>query len=236
MGSLSAVLICAVLAFGISVFFRVSNFEVSGASYYTESQIIEASGIDEGSNLVFLNRTEAESRISGSLVYVGRVRVSRKLPNTVVIEVAESGTVACVMTETGFWTIDNYCRLLEPASLSETESNIVVSGFTITDPKAGSRITVSEEDKAKVDYLEVLLTDLEAAGMLGDVGGIDMSTSGNAQFTYLERFRVKLGGAVNVESKLGLLKSAVEKLEPGDTGDIDLSVEGRAHFSPGALQ
>lgn len=232
LGSLSAIIICAALVLGISVFFRVSNFEVSGATHYTESQIIEASGIKEGSNLVFLNRAAVESRITGELVYAAMVTVSRRLPNTVVIEVRESGTVACVETESGLWLIDNYCRLLEPCPNSEADNYIKVQGFFALDPKPGQKISSIEEDKPKVAYLEKLMTALHAAEMLEDVSSIDMSTSSNGQFNYLERFNIKLGRDSNLDGKLGLLKSTVEKLEPTDKGNIDLSVSSKAQFSP----
>lgn len=231
-GSLSAIIICAALVLGVSVFFRVSNFEVVGASRYSEGEIIEASGIKVGSNLIFLDRGAIESRISKELVYVGMVTVSRKLPNTVAIEVRESGTVACIETESGLWLIDNYGRLLEPCPTSEASNYIKVMGFSALSPVAGQKIVVAEEDKAKADYLEDLLSSLYSAEMLSDVTAVDMSTSGNAQLDYLGRFKVKLGKSSELDNKLGLLKSVVEKLEPTDTGSIDLSVGSKAQFSP----
>jgi len=234
-GSLSAILICGVLFLGVSVFFKVSKFEVSGSASYTEEQIIEASGIRQGSNLVFLDREKAQEHITDKLVYIWKATVKRKLPNTVTIQVWESGTFACVRSEEGYWTIDNHGRLLEPCSAREVGEFLRVEGFTAIDPAAGKKIEVAEGDSAKVAYLEKLLTALYEADMLSDVRDIDMSTSSNPQFIYLERFRVKLGREENTEAKLGILKSAVEKLEPEETGTFDLSRSGTANFSPGEL-
>lgn len=233
--SVSAIIICVALALGISVFFRVSVIEVRGSSHYSADEIIEASGIKEGSSLVFMNRESAGSRISGTLVYIGRVTVSRKLPNTVVIQVQETGTVACVETESGLWLIDYYCRLLEECPLSEVDNYIRVTGFSALSPKAGTSISVTEEDKSKVIYLEDLLTALYNADMLREVNSIDMSTSGNPQFSYLGRFRVKLGKKDNTEAKLSVLKSAVAELDESVGGVMDLSdlpETKKAHFSP----
>lgn len=232
LNTVSAIIICVALILGVSVFFRVSDIEVRGVSRYMAEEVIEASGIKEGANLVFLNRASAEERILDSLVYVASVSVRRSLPNKVVVEVHESGTVAYVETESGYWLIDNYCRLLEECSAAELENHIKVVGFTAIEPKAGQRISVPEEDKSKIEYLADVLTALSGADMLRDVESIDMSTSGNPQFEYLGRFRVKLGKNDNIEAKLALLVSAIEKLETHQTGIFDLSKDKEAYFSP----
>lgn len=234
--SLSAILICVVLIFGVSVFFRVSAFQVEGASKYTSEEIISASGIKEGKNLIFLDRSAAEKKISESLVYVWKVQVNRKLPNTVSIKVWEGDDVACVWTEDGYWCTDSHCRLLEPRSAAQAEGMLRITGFTVKDPKEGEVMTVNDEDAAKVEYLKNILTALEEADMLGAVQNMDLSTSGNPQFIYLNRFRVKLGGSDGLESKLGLLKSAVETLKPEEKGIMDLSGKDSVHFSPGSIE
>ena len=43
---------------------------------------------------------------------------------------------------------------------------------------------------------------------------------------------MKLGANENLEYKLGLLVSAVEKLKENEYGVIDLSIDHQAHFSP----
>lgn len=231
-GMLSFIVICAALIFAISVFFRVSNIEVSGAERYSTDEIIEASGIKEGANLVTVNCRSAASRVTGKLIYAGRVVISRKMPNTVVIEVHESDTVACVDTDEGLWIIDNYCRLLEALSAEEKANYIEVVGVSAVSPKAGSEMSVLAEDKSKVTYLKEILYALMDAKIMGDVSSIDISNTANARIDYLGRFKVKLGRNENTEYKLGLLKSAVDKLEDTETGTFDLSENKKAGFSP----
>ena len=230
--SVSAILILITLVLGMSVFFKVSEIEVSGISRYSASEVAAASGIKAGDNLVFLSCADAESRIQDELVYVGRVSVSRRLPNRVIIEVHESGTVACVESENAYWLIDNYCRILEECSVAERQNYIAVTGFLTLEPKPGSRMTVADGDKSKVEYLEDLLQALENANMLGNVRSIDMSTSGNPRLEYLDRFRVKLGQNDNIESKLALLSGAIDTLEPNSTGIFDLTEAKEAYFTP----
>lgn len=231
-GTLSFIVICAALIFAISVFFRISNIEVSGAEHYSAEEIIEASGIKKGANLVTVNCRSAASRVTSELIYAGRVEIKRKMPNTVVITVNESDTVACVDTDKGLWLIDNYGRLLETVTEGKKEDYIEVIGISAVSPKAGTEMSVAAEDKSKVTYLKEILLALLNTDIMKDVSYIDVSNTANAQIDYLGRFKVKLGRNENTEYKLGLLKSAVSELKETETGSFDLSENKKAGFIP----
>ena len=59
----SIIVIVLALFFGFSIFLRVSEVQVEGNSFYTAEEIIEASGIERGDNLFFINRSATTSRI-----------------------------------------------------------------------------------------------------------------------------------------------------------------------------
>jgi hypothetical protein len=88
----SFILIIAAVVLAMSVFFKVSKITVKGNSYYTADQVIEASGIEEGDNLFFVNRFSAVSKIFAKLPYIQKATVTRGLPNRVTITVTESQT------------------------------------------------------------------------------------------------------------------------------------------------
>ena len=71
-----AVLVTAVaILLAMSVFFKVSRIDVVGAETYSEKEIIDASGIEIGENLFFVDRFEAASRIFANLPYIDNVTV-----------------------------------------------------------------------------------------------------------------------------------------------------------------
>lgn len=232
--TLSFIVICAALVFGMSVFFRVSNIEVNGANHYTASDIKDASGVKIGDNLMFINRQAISNRIYSKLLYIGSIKVSRKLPNTVVIDVDESGTVACISTDSGQWLIDKRCKLLEQydSSGADTNTYISIAGLSGVKPVKGSIMSVSEEDKPKEVYLTDIFSAMTNTGVLSNVNLIDMSNVINAEFKYMGRFTVKLGKNENLEYKLELLSGVIGKLNTSDTGTIDLSQDKKAQFSP----
>ena len=233
LSSVSFIVICAALVLGMSVFFRVSNIEVNGAGRYTKDEIVAASGVKDGQNLMFLNRSGTAERIHTKLIYIGEVTVSRRFPNTVVITVSESDASAVIETDSGLWLIDQNCRLLEECATQDAESHIKVMGISAVKPKKGENVTVAGEDKPKLEFLKGMLTEIATNNMLKDVTSIDVSNPVNAVFYYLDkRFTVKLGSGENLEYKFSLLLKAVQKLDADDTGTIDLSQDKKALFSP----
>lgn len=232
--TVSFVIICAALVFAMSVFFRVSNVEVTGAKRYTKEQITEAAGVVNGENLMLLNRSAVEERVYDKLIYIGSVTVSRKLPNTVVIAVDESSTFAAVETDSGTWIVDRNCRVLDKlaAAKNQTGSYIEVSGLKGVKPKKGAALSVKQADEAKLQYLKDLLTAISEAGITKDVSSINVENSANLEMEYLGRFKVRFGKNEELDSKLRLLSEVVGKLEQTDKGKIDLSENKKAMFSP----
>ena len=228
---LSFLIICAALVFGMSVFFRVSGIEVEGNSLYTSEEIIEASGIEEGDNLFFINRFTAISRIFAKLPYVEKVVINRSLPNKLVIVVTESRAIACVAAEDGTWAIDRGCKLLSKVSGDDLRGLIRIEGLTPIAPDAGQIIAPGEAESPKVAYLAEILTQIDALNLRDRITYIDISGISNPSFDYIGRFTVKLGADENIDYKFQCLLSAVDALSEGDRGTLDLSIDKRAHLT-----
>ena len=228
---LSFLIICAALVFGMSVFFRVSGIEVEGNELYTPEEIIEASGIEPGDNLFFINRFSAISRIFSKLPYVEKAVINRSLPNKLVIVVTESHAIACVTAEDGTWAIDRNCKLLSKVSGDDLRGLIRVEGLVPIAPEAGQIIAPGEAESPKVSYLAAILGQIDALDLRDDITYVDISGISNPSFDYLGRFTVKLGSNENIEYKFQCLLSAVDALSEGDRGTLDLSIDKRAHLT-----
>lgn len=230
---LAFIAICAALILGMSVFFRVSRIEVEGNVRYTADEVIAASGIDKGDNLFFINRISAGSRITTRLPYVETASVDRALPDRVVITVTESQALAYLTAGDDYWIIDRSCKLLTQAEGTELAGLIRVDGLVPVDPTVGDVAAPETEDAPKVAYLAEILDQIQRRGMQDDITWIDISAAVDPTFDYLGRFTVRLGTQEDTEVKFGRLLSAVSLLTAGDTGTIDLSLDKKAHFSPG---
>ena len=229
---ISFLLIALALGLGISVFFRVNQITVTGNRQYSEEEIIEASGIQTGDNLFFINRGAAYSRIYTRLPYVENAVITRSLPNRLQIRITESSAMAVVAAEeSGQWIVDRTCKLLAPADGANLPGLIQVDGLTAIAPEVGQVVSPGEADTPKVSYLGVILREISELGLKDDITRIDLSNVANPSFDYLGRFTVKLGANENIDYKFQVLLSAVATLEEGDRGTLDLSVDKRAHLT-----
>ncbi len=225
-------LVGVAIIFGMGVFFRVQTIEVRGAVSYTDEEVIEASGIDIGDNLFFINRFSASSRIFAKLPFVEEASIERSLPNKLIITVDESFALAYVNWEGQNWMMTGNCKLLGTGSPDELEGLIRVMNVTPVLPKAGETMAVDPEESLKLTYLQSLLHAMQLANMTSDVSELDMQNPANPTFRYLDRFTVKMGPHENTDYKLRMLLSAVEQMEGDIAGTVDLSEGTAVHVSP----
>ena len=229
---LAFLLICVALVFGMGVFFRVQTIEVVGNVEYPPETIIEASGIDEGDNLFFINQASAVSRINARLPLVESARVERSLPNKIIITVQESSAVAYVDWEGQFWILTGNCKLLGTAPMEELTGLIHVANLTPVEPEEGAFMEVESADELKLSYLKSLLSSIEELGIAADVTDLDISNPANPTFRYLGRFTVRMGSNDNTDYKLRMLLSAVMTMGAEEAGTFNLSDGLHVYFIP----
>lgn len=233
-GPLTFIAICAALVFGMSILFRVSRIEVEGAAYYTAEEVQLASGIDEGDTLFFINRFTVISRLFSRLPYVETASVTRYLPNRVIITVTESKAIAYVSDGAEDWVVDRNGKVLKQATATELSSLIEIKGITAQAPEIGDVIIPSDGDASKIEYLGIILDQIQERGLETSVTKLDLTEPADAEFVYLGRFNVRLGENANTEYKFGKMLSAVSQLTLGDQGTLDLSSDdNKTVFSPG---
>ena len=216
------VTICGAIAVALALFFKVDTITVTGNSRYTANQIIEASGIETGDNMFFLNKYHASERITAALPYVETVRISRQLPDTLVVTVTECTAPAAVSQDGKLWLLSG-----------DGKQYAVVEGLTLLEPQVGADLQVPEEQQPSARLLLTLLGLLRDKDMLGDVQTIDLSDTASVVMRYLDRFDVTFRWDADFDYKLDYLLAVVERLEVNEKGAIDMTQEGKASFIPG---
>ena len=131
------VTICGAIAVALALFFKVDTITVTGNSRYTANQIIEASGIETGDNMFFLNKYHASERITAALPYVETVRISRQLPDTLVVTVTECTAPAAVSQDGKLWLLSGDGKIVD-AKTGDGKQYAVVEGLTLLEPQVGA--------------------------------------------------------------------------------------------------
>lgn len=137
---ISVAAIVLALTLGMSIFFKVENIHIAGMEKYTAWDIREASGIQEGDNLLTLGKAKVSGKIIARLPYVEKVRIGIKLPDTVNIEVVESDITYAIQAEdSGWWFINSQGRVLEMTTGIVAEYFTKIEGVYIAIPVAGQQ-------------------------------------------------------------------------------------------------
>ena len=231
---LSAVLILAAIVLGCVVFFRVNTVEVVGDSPYTAEEIIAVSGVEQGDNLILLDKYRIAQRIYTALPYITEVRINRQLPDVLLVEVVETQAVAAVQGAGAWWLVSPTGKVLEAVDSEAAQDYLILEGMTAQDPAAGERLTLSEEDNLDAETLISLLSAMETRGVLTRTDSVDASDPEQLVLDYDGRFRVEIGYDADFGFKMDCLVAAVATFQPNETGTIRMTVsnDSEVRFIP----
>lgn len=233
---LSILVICGVVILALTLFFRVDTVVAKGQMRYTAQEVCEASGVEKGDNLYLLNKYDVSSRIREALPYIEDIRINRKLPDTLLIEVTECAEPLAVVQEGSAWLVSTRGQIVDQKEAGEAEHYGVISGCELLAPSVGTKIALVSEYSLQEESLLSLLTELAGAGMLEKVDAIRLDDISTLYLDYDGRFTVKLPYGADYAFKLRALKSYLEDtgvIQDNMTGTFDMQTdEDQTYFKP----
>lgn len=237
----TVVAVVLALVFGMSIFFKVKNVTVAGAEKYTAWDIKEASGIQEGENLLTLNRAKIGGKIRTQLPYVKGVRIGIKLPDTVNIEIVEMDLVYAVEgSDSSWWLMDAAGKLVEKISASAAKGYTQVLGVKLESPaignlavaaepepeqtdESGQTVPVTVQGSERLSAVITILQYLEENGVIGQAASLDVTNMLGIEMWYEDRYRVLLGDTTQLGYKIQTMKKAIDQQKDYQTGILDVS-------------
>ena len=237
----TVIAIVMAVVFGMSIFFKVSQVEVVGTQKYTVSQIQEASGVMNGTNLLTLNKGQIASRILTKLPYIHKVlSIAIRLPDTVVIQVEETEVSYAVQSEdTSWWLVSCEGKILEKVDGSVAYSNTRILGVKLENPELGKTAVASEMQAVPdVEGASAPITvynferlaaalqiakEMEANGVLGELATIDVSDMSNIAIWYGQRFEIRFGDGEELAKKVFSVVQTIYQLGQYQAGMLDVS-------------
>ena len=187
------------LLLSTTVFFNVEHITVSGASNYTADEIIEASGITAGDNLVRTSTDKCASQIESRLVYIENAKVTRSFPSTLVINVEASVPAANFVCDDYILLISGGGKVLD--KIQEEKAGLI--DFTGTDPMPdlipGAMFQSVDEHK---DNAVKKLMEFFAANGSDNITLVDVTDRSEISYTYDGRITVKIGSINDLEYKM----------------------------------
>ena len=227
---LTLVVVCAAAVLALTLFFKVESVEVTGNSRYSAQEIQDACGVSLGDNLYLLSKPDMVQRLHQQLPYIDEVRITRRLPNTLCVQVTEFSTVYAVEQEGTVWLLTSGGKIVETAA--ERGDTPLIDGCELLAPSLGGDVSFALELQNRQESLFALLTALESAELTEGVRAIHLGDPTVLTMDYTERFSVEMPYSADYPRLLRYLTLVIEELETNLTGVIDLTRDGEPHFRP----
>ncbi len=229
---LTFVVICGAIVAALALFFKVETIQVEGTERYTAEDVIAASGVSVGDNLFLMDKYEVAARIHDALNYVETVRISRSLPSTLRITVAECRSTVAVEQEDLAWLISGSGKIVDTLTIDMAKDYARVTGLTLDHPQLGKTIQADKDNDRACRTLLELLERLYSKNMLADVQAIHLEDASRITVRYLDRFNVVIPWDADMDYKLNYLLAVVEKLEDNERGTINMTQDRKVNFIP----
>lgn len=232
------IMVGVVLAVVLSmvIFFRVQHIEVEGVRYYTEEEILAVAGVAEGDNLLTLSRSEISGNIMAAREYIDSVKVTRKLPNTLILTVTELDPNYAVQDVLGdYYLITAQGETIKNITARQAANYILVQELVIETPTVGEEVQIHGDSalaRGQLSAMKMLLQELENAELVKEISSVSVPSSYKISLRYGERFAVELGNTDRLDYKLAYLKAVIAEEKSYTTGTIDLTLNSgdQAHI------
>lgn len=223
---MSVILAAVAVVAALTLFFKVEHITVTGAGRYGAEEIIAASGVETGDNLILLDRYRVAQRIYTSLPYITDVRPKQEFPNTLNIEVTETRAMAAIQGSGAYWLLSGDGKILEAVDEPSAADYLQIIGVQAAEPAVSDALALQEDSPIEPARLAELLSVLDKYGALNRADSVDCSDPGVLVLNYDGRFRVEMFYDADFDFKIAsLVKIVDEKLEPNETGTLLMTME-----------
>ena len=209
--------------------FNICQIEIVGNQQITQEQILELSEIELGDNVFFCKKEKTKNNISSN-PYVENIKITRKLPDKIQIQVKEKQKAYQIQLDEGYAYIDNQGYILE---IAETKiDKPMLQGYTTgkDDILPGNRLF--EDDLERLgDVLKIVKSSSEIQ-IQDESTIINIENKNNYILTLQELKKViYIGNQSNLANKMLYIKAIIER-ENGKEGKIFVNGKLNKGFEP----
>lgn len=208
--------------------FNIKTISVSGNSYLSKEQIIEASGILKNSNIFIFQTKKAVSDLE-NLSFVDVAKVKRTFPTGVQIHVKECVPTAQISCGQSLYLIvDKNGKILDTASKAEKYNLPCIKDINVSEFEVGG--IVKTEDKKMFEKLLLLSREISENKMTENVESIYAKKT--SMYVNLKRGIIcDLGEGNNLSYRIKFIKEVYDSIPEEKTGKLEFVEEYKAVFT-----
>ncbi len=211
-----ALAVITVLSF--TVFFPIKIITTKGSDYYTNSEIIDATKIEVGDNLLAVSQEKTLEKMRKKLPFVQSIEFERILPDSLHIKVTNAIEHNCYKVGKKYYTVGADGWVLK--AYSKKPKDVTVITCNKVKCEVGSPIELNE--KYSREAIPQIIKSLQKYGIT--VNELDLSDRINITAKINGRFTVIFGNGADIDPKIKHLNSMLQSIPENKGGKIDLSV------------
>ena len=209
--------------------FRIKEIRVEGNNYYTAEQIIAASELKVGQEILALDTKGGIDSIYHNCTYVKSARILRT-PFSVRIEIVEFDHVMYTEFNGKYYSLNRDFLVLE-----ESEDSAVFADFLyvklpeVSALAVGAKLRFSDTD-VDLSYINDMIDRLDANGTLASVTSLDVSGKNDISYVMENSCRVEFGKPGESDTKLLLVEEILSR--KGGIGEMAAVIDVRNPQKP----
>lgn len=183
----------------------VGRIEVLGNTELSADEVIEIAGVPEPINVIRLKTAEMEQRLSLDLRIAG-MKVYRKFPATIVIEVNERLPLAYIACDYGYIKVDKEGMVLAAYKTLSSIDAPLITGFVLPGYYVGDKIS-QDNIYTVLEYLACL-----SRNSISELSEIDAADLEQLSAYTKSSVQIKIGKAERLKEKADLTEDFLQEL------------------------
>jgi Cell division septal protein len=160
--------------------------------------------------------------------YIGSVKITRKLPSQININVAERNAIFYIKMDNTFYIVDKSGILLQKRSNIDNMNLVQLNGINLTSSKIGE--IIKTRDNRKIDGIKNIGSLIEESNVMFGIDTLDVSNSLDIK-AYKKDMCIKLGSADDMKNKLNKALNIIEQEKlSAAKGYVDVRFDGNPVF------
>jgi len=187
--------------------FRLETVYVIGNEEKTPQQVVIASGLSKGQNMLNVEEEDVAKRMAEdhTIIFKG---MQKEYPSTIHLYIEERKTAATMQWLGMLYTLDRQGMVMHMENSSILPTGLpVVTGFKANSVTVGQLLTL--KDARQIEAYQAVMYELEQQLYADQVSEINLADPENIYLVTLEGVTARLGSAEWMEGKIGAVKTCM---------------------------
>jgi len=212
--------------------FRLDTVYVVGNESKTPQQVVTASGLVRGRNMLSIEEEEVAQAMARdhTLIFKG---LEKEYPGTIYLHIEERKTVASMQWLGMLYTLDGQGLVMAEKNSATLPQGIpVVTGFNASGVTVGQMLSV--RNPRQLEAYQTIMYEMAQQLCSDEFSEINLADPENLYLVTMEGVTVRAGDASNMQAKVGAVRTAMSYLRQlGKRGGIlDVTKPSDAKYMP----